>query len=61
MATLKIKPYKKVYTDDEGEVLELQPVICSDCGYDSALDSIENHNYCPNCGAPIEAITGNLK
>lgn len=59
-ATLKIKPFKKVYKDDDGNQYELQPVICSECGYDSAMDEIASHNYCPNCGAEITDISGSL-
>lgn len=60
MAELKIKPFRKVYTDENGEKIALQPVICSACGYDSAMDDIANHNYCPNCGEPIESIVGHI-
>lgn len=60
MAYLKIKPFKKVYTDDDGDAINMQPIICSECGYDSAMDSIEEYNFCPNCGAPIEGIRGIL-
>lgn len=60
MATLKIRPFKKVYTDDDGEQIALQPIICSSCGYDSAMDEIASHNYCPNCGEKIENITGHF-
>ena len=56
MATLKIKPFKKVYVDDDGDRISLQPVICTTCGYDSAMDVIESHNFCPNCGDIIEDI-----
>lgn len=60
MADLVIKPFKKVYLNDDGEKFSLQPVICSSCGYDSAMDEIANHNYCPNCGEIIEDIKGTI-
>ena len=60
MAFLKIKAYKKVYIDDDGEKIIMQPVICSNCNYDSAMDEIESHLYCPNCGEKIEGITGKI-
>ncbi len=58
MAILRVKAYKKVYIDDDGNKIIMQPVICSNCGYDSAMDEIESHNYCPNCGDEITDITG---
>ena len=60
MANLIIKPFKKLYLTEDGERVSLQPVVCSVCGYDSAMDEIESHNYCPNCGEPIEDIQGKI-
>jgi predicted Zn-ribbon and HTH transcriptional regulator len=60
LARIKIRGFKKIYTDAYGEPVPMQPMICSNCGYDSAADIIESHRYCPNCGEKIEGFDGKI-